>query len=212
MKILIKNETEKDYRNVEELTREAFWNLQVQGCDEHYMVHVMRNHPDFIKELDLVAVVDNRVVGNIMYMKSHIVDAAYKKIETLTFGPISVLPEYQRKGIGTLLIETSFKKAREMGYAVVIIAGHPHNYCRHGFKNARDLNISDSEGNHPYGLLVYELTKGFLQGKNYRCHFSEAYKINSEEAEKFDQQFTPKKKEFRYTQEEFSMACRAYLK
>ncbi len=212
MKIRIRAEHEEEHRLIEEITREAFWNLQVQGCDEHYMVHVMRNHPDFIKELALVAVVDCQVVGNIMYMKSHIVDEADEKIETLTFGPISVLPEYQRKGIGTRLIETSFKKAREMGYEVVIIAGHPHNYCKHGFKNARDFNISDSEGNYPYGLLVFELSRGVLQGKKYRCQFSDAYKINSDDAEKFDRQFTPKKKEFRYTQEEFSMACRAYLK
>lgn len=212
MNIEIRAEQKEEFKLVEEITREAFWNVQVPGCEEHYMVHVMRNHPDFIKELDLVAVVDHQVVGNIMYMKSHMVDDENVKTETLTFGPISVLPGYQRKGVGTLLIETSFKKARKMGYKVVIIAGHPHNYCKHGFKNAKDFNISDSEGNFPYGLLAFELSKGFLQGKKYRCHFSEAYRINSDEAEKYDQQFKPKKKEYRYTQEEFSMACRAYLK
>jgi putative acetyltransferase len=90
--IAIRHETEQDYRAVEELTREAFWNLYVQGCDEHYLVHQMRDHTDFLSALAFVATVDDRIVGNIMYMKSCVVDESNHRLETVTFGPISVLP------------------------------------------------------------------------------------------------------------------------
>ena len=136
MNISIRNETENDYREVEELTREAFWNLYVQGCDEHYLVHKMRKHPDFIPELDFVALFENKIVGNIMYTKSCIVDESNNRIETTTFGPISVLPTFQRQGVGSALIGHSKKVAFEKGYNIIIIQGHPHNYCKHGFKSS----------------------------------------------------------------------------
>ncbi|MDY6957979.1 MAG: N-acetyltransferase, partial [Halobacteriota archaeon] len=100
MNINIRREEETDYRVVEEITREAFWNLNVPGCEEHYLVHCLRKHPDFIRELDYVAEIEGKVVGNIMYTKSFVVDEDQDKIDTITFGPLSVLPEYQRKGIG----------------------------------------------------------------------------------------------------------------
>ena len=111
MNIEIRNETEKDFREVEELTREAFWNLHVPGCNEHYLVHQMRSHPDFIKELDFVAVCDGKIVGNIMYTKASLIDENGQEMAIVCFGPISVLPEYQRKGIGSSLISNTKKVA-----------------------------------------------------------------------------------------------------
>ena len=67
--IVIRNETEKDYKTVEEITRKAFYNIYVPGCMEHYLVHIMRDHEDFIKELDFVIELDGKVIGNIMYTK-----------------------------------------------------------------------------------------------------------------------------------------------
>ena len=209
--IVIRNELEADYREVEELTREAFWNLYVQGCDEHYLVHIMRKHPDFIKELDLVAVMENRIIGNIMYTRSHIVDNSGNSLETITFGPISVLPVYQRRGVGSALIKHSFEIATQNGYKAIIIEGHPHNYCKHGFKSSRDYNIGDSEGRFPHGLLALELQEGALQGESWKYCRSEVYSIDPEAVTEFDKTFPYRKKEYRYTQEEFSIACRAYL-
>ena len=94
--IVIRNETEKDYKTVEEITRKAFYNIYVPGCMEHYLVHIMRDHEDFIKELDFVVELDGKVIGNIMYTKATLVDEAGEEKEILTFGPISILPEYQR--------------------------------------------------------------------------------------------------------------------
>ena len=70
----IRNETEADYKTVEELTRKAFYNMYVPGCVEHYLVHIMRNHEDFIRELDFVLELDGQVIGNIMYTKARLVD------------------------------------------------------------------------------------------------------------------------------------------
>lgn len=211
MNISIKNETENDYRQVEELTREAFWNLYVPGCNEHFLVHVMRNHTDFIASLDLVAILENRITGNIMYTKSHLVNESGEKIIVITFGPVSVLPEYQKKGIGFTLIQHSIKKATEDGYKAVVIQGHPHNYCKHGFKSSKDFNISDADGRYPYSLLVLELEKGCLDGHTWKYHPSEVFNINEKDTEEFDKSFSQKKKEYRYSQEEFKIACRAYM-
>lgn len=104
---IIRNEQSKDYWNVEDLTRKAFWNLNVPGCSEHYMVHVMRNHPDFIPELDFVLEKDNRIIGNIMYTKAKLIDEENREKQILTFGPLSIHPEFQRKGYGKILLEYS---------------------------------------------------------------------------------------------------------
>ena len=97
MNILIRNEKKEDFRKVEELTREAFWNLYVPGCDEHYLVHVIREHPDFIADMDFVAILDKEIVGNIMFTKSRLVNEENESIDVLILGPVSVLPKYQKR-------------------------------------------------------------------------------------------------------------------
>ena len=113
--LTIRLETEKDYRAVEELTREAFWNVYKPGADEHYFVHQMRNHPDFSPALAFVLELDGRIVGNIMYTKAWLEDENGKRKEILSFGPLCVAPEYQRQKLGKMLIEHSFEVARKMG-------------------------------------------------------------------------------------------------
>ena len=213
MDIRIRNEIESDYRAVEEVTREAFWNLYVPGCNEHYLAHVLRNHPDFIAPLDFVAVFENRVIGNIMYTKSFLADAvdSAHRLETVMFGTVSVLPEFQRRGVGSAIMQHSIRKAKEYGFNAIVIHGDPHNYCRHGFKSARDFRISDTEGRYPYGLLALVLKEGLLDGHDWRYHYSDVYNVDNNKADEFDKQFARKKKEFRYTQEVFSIGCRAYL-
>ena len=96
--IRIRREEPTDYERVEEITRKVFWNLYVPGCYEHYLVHIMRSHEDFVAELDFVIEVDGQVIGNIMYTKARLVDEAGEEKNILTFGPVSILPEYQRMG------------------------------------------------------------------------------------------------------------------
>ena len=211
MNIKIRNEIESDYKEVENLTREAFWNLYTQGCEEHYIVHKMRNHPDFIKEFAFVALVNGVIAGNIMYTKSCLKGESGNCLDTITFGPVSVLPEYQKKGIGSALINYSRKAASDNGHNVIIILGHPYNYIKHGFKVSKDYNISDPQGRYPYGQMVFELKKGVLDGFHGKFYHSDVYNIDRNEVEEFDSQFDFKKKEYRYTQYEFELACRAFV-
>jgi len=124
MDIELRLEEEKDYFIVENITREAFWNHHVPGCDEHLLIHNLRKTNEFIKELDFVAINNNKIIGNIVYVKAKIInnDMEYT---VLTFGPISVLPEYQNNGIGSKLINHTVKISKEMGYKCIIIYGDP---------------------------------------------------------------------------------------
>ena len=96
MEFIIRNEKEKDFAAVESMTREAFWNLYVPGCDEHYLVHILRNHEDFVPELDFVAEAEVEIIGNVMYTKAFLVDCEGKDKPILTFGPLTVDPKRQR--------------------------------------------------------------------------------------------------------------------
>ena len=158
-------ETEKDYRAVEELTREAFWNVYKPGADEHYFVHMMRSHPDFIPELAFVLEKDGEIIGNIMYTKAWLEDENGERKEILSFGPLCVAPEYQRQKLGKLLIEHSFEAARKMGYDVNINFGNPGNYVSRGFVSCKKKNVSFvAPGNFPAALLVAKLERSEPKG------------------------------------------------
>lgn len=200
---IIRNERKEDYRAVEELTKKAFWNVNVPGCDEHYLVHVMRSHEDFISELDFVIEKDGCIIGNIMYTKAWLKDSDGTEKEILTFGPLSILPEYQRKGYGKALLEFSFEKAKEMRYGAIVIFGHPHNYVSRGFKSCKKYNVHLDNNVYPTAMLVLELEEGVLADKDWTYRESEAYCIKPEDAEEFDKQFPVMVKEYRPEHEEF---------
>lgn len=120
-KISIRNEREEDYGIVEEITREAFYNVYVPGCIEHYLVRKMREHEDFVPELDFVLELDGRIIGNIMYTKARLNADNDEKRTVLTFGPVSILPQYQQMGFGKMLIEHSLREAEGLGYDAVVI-------------------------------------------------------------------------------------------
>ena len=208
---MIRKEFENDYRQVEELTREAFWNLHVPGCDEHYLVHVMRSHSDFIPELDFVAVLNDKIVGNIMYTKSRLMNDQKTSIDVITFGPVSVLPGFQKKGIGSALIQHSIKIAISAGYKAIVIEGHPYNYCKHGFLGSKSLNVSDCEDKFPYSLLVLELEKGCLQNHSWKFYPSDVFNLDENGTKEFDKMFPPKDKGYKPSQEEFKIASNAYI-
>lgn len=138
-KIIIRNEEKSDWARVEDVTRRAFYNIYVPGCVEHYLVHIMRGHEDFIPELDFVVELDGEVIGNIMYTKATLTDENGAVKDILTFGPVSILPEYQRMGYGKQLMERSFEKAVELGYDTIVIFGSPVNYVSRGFKSRKKV-------------------------------------------------------------------------
>ncbi|MBQ9748322.1 MAG: N-acetyltransferase [Clostridia bacterium] len=205
-RLTIRLETEKDYRAVEELTREAFWNVYKPGADEHYFVHMMRSHPDFIPELAFVLEMDGKIVGNIMYTKAWLADEDGNRKEILSCGPLCVAPAYQRQKLGKLLIEHSFDAARKMGYDVNINFGNPGNYVSRGFVSCKRKNVCFmTHGNYPTALLVCEMTAGALDGKAWTYIPSTAADCCEDTAavEAFDATFPKKEKAWMPSQEEF---------
>ena len=206
MNIIIRNETPNDYRQVENLTRESFWNVYVPGAAEHYFVNQMRSHPDFIPELAFVLEKDGEIIGNIMYTKAWLEDENGERKEILSFGPLCVAPKYQRQKLGKLLIEHSFAVARGMGYDVNINFGNPGNYVSRGFVSCKKKNVSFvAHGNYPTALLVCELVPGALDGKKWMYIPSTAADCCDDTAavEAFDATFPPKEKAWMPSQEEF---------
>lgn len=202
---IIRLETPADYRAVETINREAFWNLSVPGANEHYFVHVMREHADFVPELDFVVEVDGNVIASILYTESRLVDESGTEKTILSFGPVCVLPAYQRMGYGKLLMEHSFAKAVEMGYDTIVIFGNPDNYVSRGFKSCKKYNICLEGGIFPAALLVKELREGVLDGRKWYYHESPVSELlnDAEAFERFDAQFPPRVKAWQPSQEEF---------
>ena len=204
--VVIRPETEKDYRAVEELTREAFWNVYKPGADEHYFVHEMRAHPDFIPELAFVLELDGRIVGNIMYTKAWLEDENGRRKEIVSCGPLCVDPAFQRHKLGKVLIEHSFAAARKMGYDVNVNFGNPGNYMSRGFVSCKRKNVcAFGWGNYPTALLVAELVPGALDGTPWMFIPSTAADCCEDAAavEAFDAFFPPKEKAWAPSQEEF---------
>ena len=211
MNIKIRRENEADYQAVEVLTREAFWNLDRPGCDEHYLVHTLRNHPDFLPELAFVAVDGEQLVGSILFTKSRVEREDGMAFDTLTFGPLCVRPDHQRRGIGKELVRHAAKSAAGLGHRAFIILGSPNNYCPMGFRNTKDFGISDEQGRYPYGQLALELYADALGGVNGKFHYSSAYEFDPNEAEEYDKRFPEKEKRSQPSQVLFAMECQAFL-
>lgn len=207
MNLQFRNEKQSDFREVEELTRQAFWNLNAPGCDEHYLIHILRDSPDFIPELDFVVESKGRIVGHIAYSHSAIVDAAGKAHGTITFGPISVLPECQRQGIGRALITHTRTIAREMGFRAIIILGDPAVYSRLGFLPAERYGIRMGDL-YAAALQVYELFPGALKGISGSFVESDVFEFDSADAEGFNKLFPVWEKRVTPSQSRFQEAVK----
>ena len=208
MEISLRLEQEIDYKSVENLTREAFWNHYSPGCTEHYLVHIMRNSESFIKELAFVAIHSNQIVGNIMYTKAYVLrdgdDHAgyYKnppkntngKESVLCFGPLSVLPKFQGKKIGSRLIEHSKRIAKELGYTAIIILGDPEFYKSTGFVPAEKFSIGTSMNTYADALLACELIPHALKDCGGIFVEDTIFEIDANLAEEFDKTFPSKEK------------------
>ena len=203
--VIIRLEEEKDHRIVENIHREAFWNQSEPGAREHYFAHCLREHEDFVPELDFVVEIGGEVVGNIMYSKTRLVDESENEKQILSFGPIAILPSHSRRGYGKMLIERTSKKAKEMGWDVVAIFGNPDNYVSSGFKSCLKYNVCLEDDFYPAALLIKELSEGALDGRKWYFKGSDAEKCvgDDEKFEAFDAQFPPKEKCWQPSQEEF---------
>ena len=194
---MIRLETPNDYRKVENLTREAFWNVYRPGCMEHYVLHCYRDREDFVPELDFVMEKDGEIIGHVMYVRAKIQADDGREIPIMTLGPISIAPEYKRKGYGKALLDYSMEKAKKMGVGALCMEGNIDFYGKSGFVVASTKGIhyyaEPREEEVPYFLLK-ELKEGFLDGITGVYHTPEGYFVDEKAVEKFDADFPSKEK------------------
>ncbi len=160
--ILIREENPEDHHQVEAMTQRAFWNKHHLGCDEHYLVHRIRQHRDYIPELSRIAEVDGIIVGAILYTKSMVKDEKSEH-EMLTFGPLCVGPAWQGMGIGEALLTETAQLAREKGHRGIIFFGEPDYYPRLGFKTCDHYGITTKDGKNFDAFMALELSKDSLK-------------------------------------------------
>ncbi len=203
MNVSIRSERPEDVCIVEALTREAFWDLHVPGCSEHLVARQLRDSREFLPGLDLVAEADGRIVGSILFSQSRVIGSNGEQFETVTFGPVSVLPECQRQGVGRALIERGIALAREQGHSAVIIFGNPAYYQKYGFRAGRAFDIRTADGKYAAALQVLPLFLGALDGVCGRFLESEAFEVDPAHLEAFDQLFPPREKRVLPSQAEF---------
>ena len=160
--ILIREENPEDHHQVEAMTQRAFWNKHHLGCDEHYLVHRIRQHGDYIPELSRIAEVNGTIVGAIFYTKSMVKDEK-SEYEMLTFGPLCVDPAWQGMGIGEALLTETAQLAKEKGHRGIIIFGEPDYYPRLGFKTCDHYGITTKDGKNFDAFMALELSKDSLK-------------------------------------------------
>ena len=202
---VIRQETPADYRAVEHLTREAFWNQNVPGCDEHYYLHCLRRHKDYLPALSFVLETESGIVASVHSSRAWLRAADGTEKEIATFGPFSVLPAFQRRGFGGALLKHLLAAAEAAGTEALVIFGNPDNYVSRGFVSCAKYGISMEGGFLPAAMLVKELAAGALAGKQwvFREHDAGACLENEAAMQAFDTEFPPKQKAWQPSQEEF---------
>jgi predicted N-acetyltransferase YhbS len=195
--IIIRLEKKVEYREVEKLVRESFWNVYKPGCSEHYVLHVLRDDPAFVKELDFVMEKDGRLIGQNVFVRTVINADDGRDIDVLTMGPICIAPELKRKGYGKLLLDYSLEKAAEMGFGAVLFEGNIDFYGKSGFDYARKFGIRYHdlpEGADDSFFLCKELIPGYLDEVIGVYQTPQAYYVDDADAEEFDKNFSAKEK------------------
>ena len=196
----IRLENQNDYSEVENLVRESFWNVYRPGCSEHYVIHVLRDDPAFVKELDFVMERDGCLIGQNIFMKTVIDADDGRVIPVLTMGPICITPELKRQGYGKLLLDDSLKRAAELGCGALCFEGNIGFYGKSGFRYASEFGIryhglpEDADASF---FLCRELIPGYLDGVTGEYTPPEGYFVaerEPEDFERFDAQFPKKEK------------------
>ena len=192
--MIIRQEEPADFRCVENVIRDAFWNVYAPGCDDHYLIHRMRDTDAFVPELSLVAVLDGQIVGTVVNMRSHIEGDDGNRHEVLSLGPIGVLPGLQGKHIGSMLVRAVQQKARAMGFRAILLCGDHTFYGSNGFVRAEEWNIRTAENEFLDALHVCGLSDGAPSGLSGRYFEPDVYNIDPTEAERFDRSFPSREK------------------
>ena len=193
--VTIRLETPSDHRVTETLVREAFWNVYRPGCLEHFVLHVLRDDPAFVKELDFVMEKNGEIIGQNLFMKTVIEADDGRTVPVLTMGPIGITPPLKRQGYGKFLLDFSLEQATEMGFGAVLFEGNIAFYGKSGFSYASDFGIRYHDlpdGADSSFFLCKELVPGYLAGVTGVYQTPAGYYVDEAAAEEFDKQF-PKK-------------------
>ena len=193
----IRLEKKEEQRAIENLVRESFWNVYRPGCSEHYVIHVLRDDPAFVKELDFVMEKDGVLIGQNMFMRTVINADDGRTIPVLTMGPIGITPELKRHGYGKKLLDYSLAQAAAMGFGAVLFEGNIGFYGKSGFDYARSFGIRYHdlpEGADDSFFLCKELIPGYLDGITGVYQTPQGYYVDDKDVEAFDRVFPPKQK------------------
>lgn len=195
--IVIRSEEKGEYRKVENMVRESFWNVSRPGCMEHYVLHQLRKDAAFVPELDLVMEQNGELIGQNMFMRAWIAADDGREIPIMTMGPICIAPQWKRKGYGKILLDYSLEKAKELGCGALCFEGNIDFYGKSGFREAGEFGIRYHGlpgGEDASFFLCKELIPGYLDGITGEYTTPEGYFVDEKEAEEFDRQFPGKEK------------------
>lgn len=205
-KITISLETKENYRTCENIARHTFWNLYVKGASEHLIVHKLREHKDFIKDLaftisykDLKAGDSKEEIAGAIYFSQAKIKAWKNNQEDLpiiTLGPLFIDPKFQRLGFGSILINYAINKAKEQGYKAIVLLGNPKYYQKFNFEGAKQYNVSLEDGKYYKALQLLELESGYLDNIEGYVQFSDVFNVTEDEIEAFDNTFDEKLEKF----------------
>jgi len=195
--IIIRIEKKEEYREVENLVRESFWNVYRPGCLEHYVLNQLRENPDFISELDFVMEENGKLIGQNIFMKAVIKADDGRDVPIMTMGPICITPELKRKGYGKILLDYSLEKAAELGCGALCFEGNIDFYGKSGFTYASEFGIRYHglpEGEDASFFLCKELIPGYLDGITGEYATPAGYFVDEAEALEFDKEFPYKER------------------
>ena len=195
--LVIRLEKKDEYKEVENLVRDSFWNVYRPGCLEHYVLNQLRNDSAFVPELDFVMLRDGEIIGQNMFMRAEIKTDDGRDIPIMTMGPICIKNELKRKGYGKILMDYSLQKAAELGCGALCFEGNIDFYGKSGFRPASEFGIRYhglDEGEDASFFLCKELMPGYLDGITGEYAPPEGYFVDEKAAEEFDRQFSYKEK------------------
>ena len=174
MNLNIRQETPEDYESVAYIIENAFQFEQFSDHQEQVLVHKLRNSPDFIPELSLVAETDGKVIGHILLTKIAIVNET-SSFRSLALAPVSVFPSFQGQGIGGKLIKAAHKKAANLGFTSVVLLGHDTYYPRFGYEPTHNYGIEFPIDIPEKYCMVRALTKDGLKGVSGLVEYPEEF-------------------------------------
>ena len=186
--ITIRLEQKEDYRIVENMVRESFWNVYRPGCTEHFVLKKLRDNPNFVHELDFVMEKDGQIIGQNVFVRTTLSADDGRQIPIMTMGPICITSELQRQGLGKKLLDYSLLKATELGCKAVCFEGNLAFYGKSGFVLASSRGIRYhglAEGVEADFFLCKELMPGYFDGVTGEYATPQAYFV----AEEYPQEF-----------------------